>query len=608
MPTVIHLLGQPRIEHPSGAAYQVRSRKSWALLAYLLLTDRPPTRAQLAGLLFTEADDPLRALRWNLSEVRRALGDAADVTGDPVRLQLAPDTVVDVHLVTRGDWTAAVELADLGAPLLESFTIRAGAAFEAWLLTAQRHIAGATEAILHEAATGAASLGLLEDAIGHAERATALNPLDENHQALLIRLYGLVGDQQAANRQYELCKELFEQELGIRPGIAVSSALAQRPRPPAIAADDASIRAVIEAGAAAIAAGAAQAGIDSLRTAVRMADGGGDHTLQLHARMVLADALIHALGGLDEEGRTVLHEADDIARAHDDHVGVARARAELGYVDFLRGRYNRAEVWLEQARTWGDGDPDVECRATTYLGAVASDRGDHPEALALLEQAVVLAGDTGHQHLHAYAESMLGRLHLLRGELADAARHLDHSTAVAEADHWLAFLPWPQSLRGEVHLAAGDVPAATAAFEQAFARACNLGDPCWEGVSGRGLALVAEARGDVAAAFTGLADARARCRRLSDPYLWLDAYILHAMCTLGVRHGHPETAAWIDQLHALASRSGMRELTVHALLHAAARGRQGAAETAELLASDIDNPALQSAVARAGPAPSPARP
>ena len=73
----IHLLGQPRVTRDGEAAPNPRGHKVWGLLAYLLRTDRPPSRAELVSLLFGEADDPLAALRWNLSALRRLLGDAA---------------------------------------------------------------------------------------------------------------------------------------------------------------------------------------------------------------------------------------------------------------------------------------------------------------------------------------------------------------------------------------------------------------------------------------------------------------------------------------------------------------------------------------------------
>ena len=115
MSLVIQLLGRPAIVESAGGTYAFRSRKSWALLAYLILSERPPTRAQLASLLFPDADEPARALRWSLAEIRRALGDKGSVDGDPVVLKLSVDVVVDVRVVTKGSWEQAVELPHLGA-------------------------------------------------------------------------------------------------------------------------------------------------------------------------------------------------------------------------------------------------------------------------------------------------------------------------------------------------------------------------------------------------------------------------------------------------------------------------------------------------------------
>jgi hypothetical protein len=177
---------------------------------------------------------------------------------------------------------------------------------------------------------------------------------------------------------------------------------------------------------------------------------------------------------------------------------------------------------------------------------------------------------------------------LKHGALDAAAGQLDASVKLAERDHWLAFLPWPQALLGEVQLARADPGGAAELFQQAFARACQLGDPCWEGISGRGLALVAEAAGDTERAFALLSDARARSSRLADPYLWLEGYILDAQCELGRRHGHADTRAWVEMMRNLASRSGMRELTLRSLQHGAALGNEGDAAAAAMLAAEIE--------------------
>jgi DNA-binding SARP family transcriptional activator len=588
MSITVQLLGRPRIMRDSGEVYKIRSRKSWGLLAYLILGERPPTRSQLASLLFAEADDPVRALRWCLSEIRRALRDDGSVDGDPVVLQLSAGAVADVAVVIKGTWTDAVSLPELGADLLEGMAVRGAAAFETWLLSQQRRLAAASEAILHEAALGSMARGELERAIGYAVRAAAMSPLDENHQALLIRLYRMAGDDDAAARQFAACAKTLDTQLGAAPGPAVQAAMRVARYVREQAADEATIEAIVEAGSAAVSAGAVEAGVGSLRTAARLADLAGATRLRVGSRLALAEVLIHALRGLDEEGLATLYDADEIALASDLFDAVAQARAELGYVDFLRGRYDRAELWLTDALKFAGGSPSVKAKAVAYLGAVESDRANYRRAVDLLEQAVRLSQAAGEPRRQAYGLSMLGRINLFRGALDVAAEQLDTSIKLAGRDHWLAFLPWPQALRGEVQLARGDPAGAGDLLQQAFARACQLGDPCWEGISTRGLALVAEAAEDTGRAFALLSDARARANRLADPYVWLDGYILDAQCELGRRHHHSDTTAWVETMRNLASRSGMRELTLRSLLHGAALGHDGDAAAAVMLAAEIE--------------------
>ena len=96
MSVLIRLLGKPLIERDGVVAEPPRGRKTWALLAYLLLCERPPPRSRVASLLFSEADDPLGALRWTLGDLRRMLSAADVVAGDPLDLKLPPGAWVDV--------------------------------------------------------------------------------------------------------------------------------------------------------------------------------------------------------------------------------------------------------------------------------------------------------------------------------------------------------------------------------------------------------------------------------------------------------------------------------------------------------------------------------
>ena len=220
----VNLLGLPSVEGEH-SDYRMRSRKSWALLAYLLLCERPSTRRELASLLFERADDPLGALRWCLSEVRRALGADAVIAGDPVRLALGNSVVVDASVVLAGPGEEAFRMRGLGSELLEGFTVQGAFDFDSWLLGARRRVAVATIEVLRKAALAAVRQGAYETAIAHAVRLSALSRLDQDNHALLVALYRLVGDDVAAQRQYATCARILHAELGAAPGPAMRDAL-----------------------------------------------------------------------------------------------------------------------------------------------------------------------------------------------------------------------------------------------------------------------------------------------------------------------------------------------------------------------------------------------
>src|SRR5918994_678359 len=160
VPLAIHLLGpQPQVALAGHRQPQPRGRKAWALLAYLLTTESAPSREWLAGLLFSDADDPLNALSWNLSQLRRLLGHESSVGGAPIHLLLPPGTFVDVRALTAGTWMQAIDIPGLGRELLEGMTFSACPGFEAWLLASRRHLAGAAESVLREAARARLSAG-----------------------------------------------------------------------------------------------------------------------------------------------------------------------------------------------------------------------------------------------------------------------------------------------------------------------------------------------------------------------------------------------------------------------------------------------------------------
>ena len=225
------------------------------------------------------------------------------------------------------------------------------------------------------------------------------------------------------------------------------------------------------------------------------------------------------------------------------------------------------------------------------------DRAHYAPALELLHKSVARADRCGRRRQAAFSLSLLGRVHLLRGELALAIPALDESLQLVATERWTAFRPWPEALRAEASLVAGRREEAAEALGRTFRLACRLGDPCWEAMSVRLAGLVAVASGDLATARERFDDALVRVTRVSDAYAWVHAHVLDASAGLAVRVGAPEADRTIDTLEALAERCGLREMVVRAHVHRAALGHDASREAALLLAADIDNPALDELLA-----------
>lgn len=582
----VRLLGRPAIERDGEPVKPPRGRKAWALLAYVLLAERPPSRRVLAELLFRDADDPLGALRWTLAELRRALGRPEAFTGDPVVANLGPDVTVDLE-------SAEGELLD-GVELPSSLE------FESWLLVARHRVSAAVEARLRETAVGLLATGRAADAVPYASQAVARNPLDESNHELLVRCLAAAGDSDAARRQVAVCEDLFRRELGTKPSAALREAadlVAGSPMAMPLGGR-AAAASQLDAGKAAIMAGAVDAGLQSLRRAVIEAARSGDPALHARALLALGSALVHAARGRDQEGAVILREAVEAADRVGDRPTAVTAHRELGFVEVQAGRRGTADSWLSKAQAIAEGDEELG-GILAIRGMNASDRGDYPAALAYLEESVERCARVGDRRQQAWSLSIVGRAHLLRGEHSQAVMAVERSLELIRQERWMAFLPWSQSLQGELALQDGDLDGAADGLEQAWALACQLGDPCWEGMAARGIGLLQVTRGDAPAAAQWLGEAATRCSRVSDRYQWVHGYVLDAAAGAALdRDDEAQAAPLVNALSALAARCDMRELTVRAQVHRGRLGDPSALATARLLAADIDNPRLGDLVRR----------
>jgi len=595
MPVAAHLLGPPLLVRDDVVYPAPRGRKVWALLAYLALSDRPPSRQQLVDLLFPEAEDPAGALRWNLSELRRLLGGPDTVgSGNAVQLRLPEGSVIDVHVLMGGTSREAVELPGLGRELLEGMEIEASPGFTAWLLGERRRLQAASEAVFREGALRALAAGNARTAIELATRLVAASPLDEDAHVLLIRAFAGTGDEVAVKRQLSASIDLFRRELDVEPGpeLAEAARIETNEPAPGVARGRAALQALLESGQAAVSAGAVESGLEGLRNAVAGSRESGETDLEAAAQLALGSALIHAAKGKDEEGAAALHRGIAAAELSGERALAASAHRELGYVELLRGDYLRARTWLRTAEELADGDPLEVARIRAVTGTSRADVGAHEQATRAYEDSVRLAESVGNVKQQAWSLAFVGRTHLLRNELDLAEEVLGRARELTRNERWTAFLAFPEAVSAEVWVRQGDLDRAAEAFEHAFTLARHVDDACWETWGARGFGLLRAARGDLSGAVEAMEDALTRCARQRDTHLWLRAYVLDALCAVAVSVGHPTAGRWVTDLASLTGRSGMRELSVHAYLYRRDLGDRSAIGAARVLAMEVENPHL----------------
>jgi hypothetical protein len=303
---------------------------------------------------------------------------------------------------------------------------------------------------------------------------------------------------------------------------------------------------------------------------------------------------VHAVRGSDGEGAIVLHRALRAARSARRPALIAEVLRELAFVDVQAGRHGSAGRALDDAREELGSTEDAALRARLLAveGMNEADRGRHLLAVDLLTRSATEAGRAGQERQRVWSLGVLARSLLLLERVDEARAAAEASIAGAETHRWHAFLPWPQALRAECAARTGDWATAGRDAEQAFALGCELGDPCWEGMAARALALVAAHAGDGETAWAWTLDARTRCDRVPDRYVWISGYIALAQLELALIDSPADAPALAMRLHADAIRTDLPEFQAWALVHLADGGDGTAPERARLAAREVDSPAL----------------
>ena len=233
----LRLLGAPVVEK-DGALVEVKPRKALAILIYLACAGRRQSRDKLAALFWPESgqSQARASLRRRLSELDQALGgewlhtdsDNATLT-DGAGLQVDVDEF-EAHLDAcaahghgpdqvcascREPLAAAVAL--YTGDFLSGFTLADCPEFDDWQFFQAESLRQELASVLERLVQLHRSQGNPLEAVPHARRWIALDPLHEPAHRALMQLYSETGQRAAALRQYELCGQTLDAELGVLP-------------------------------------------------------------------------------------------------------------------------------------------------------------------------------------------------------------------------------------------------------------------------------------------------------------------------------------------------------------------------------------------------------
>jgi predicted ATPase/DNA-binding SARP family transcriptional activator len=250
------LFGVPRFER-EGKALNIRRRKAMAMLAYLAVTGQPHSRDSLATMFWPDYDQSSsRAnLRRDLSRLKKELGDdVLDIEREQVAISPEIELWSDVDSFENdlkkvkdhdhrpeelcpeclSDLTEAVSL--YSGEFMEGFSLPDSIAFDDWQFFQAESLRQSLAEALQTLIGWHCRQGEYESGIEYARRWLALDHLNEPAHRKLIELYALADQRSAAIRQYEECRRILQEELGLTPEeetAALHQAILKRRFPPA---------------------------------------------------------------------------------------------------------------------------------------------------------------------------------------------------------------------------------------------------------------------------------------------------------------------------------------------------------------------------------------
>lgn len=223
----INLLGPFELKAGHGPSTRL-PKKAQALLCFLAIgRGRSFPRDQLSTLLWGDSptEQARQSLRQCLASLRSGLGaEHADLlaasTTDVLfstSVRIAVDTEIFVELSGSREIEALERAAALHRDeLLAGLHVPADP-FNHWLAAERQRWLGLRLDLQSRLSLAQAEAGRLEEAVRSARLVTELDPLGEPGYRLLMQLLVRSGQRAAALKQYERCRDILQQELGVAP-------------------------------------------------------------------------------------------------------------------------------------------------------------------------------------------------------------------------------------------------------------------------------------------------------------------------------------------------------------------------------------------------------
>ncbi len=608
----IYLLGPPHFMR-DGVKVDLPRKKERALLFYLSMAGRRAARNVLADLLWggLPEDKALRGLSNAVYRINRCFSPAVESRHVPLvvaardSVGLNPqfpvfiDALAFAGLTRSGRENSPAKLEEAVSlyrgDFLEGFFLRDAGEFENWVLDQRERLQAYYLSALHRLLHRAREEKDYKKALEYAYLALDRDELQEDIHYVIMQLHWLSGNRAAALRQYHICRQVLQRELGVEPQPKTRELYARIKSAGGTAAC-AGVSAVAELGSGVPAPAEPAPGGNSrpagFLLAVNENRGRAFFTLGEYDRAAeefgkmrqlaasagdvrLSGEATYLLGLANLCNRNFAAAEENLAGAYrvslagkDTRLAVACATG-LSLMYSMMGRLEEARKYSSVAQELGrqTSDGDARCHALIDVSRRLLLKGMASAAAAGLEEALLLSQSAGQTFNELFARFFLGLAYAEQGNFLPALEQLSVNLERAQqAGNSFMLTRLPNSI-GYVYHELGDLNNAAAWNERGVEICRQFSWPEPLGYSLVNLAFDCLHLGDHDWARLLLREAEELARR-DDSVIWRwECRMWLGLGELALRRGNvPEAGEYCRRALASARRTRVRKNMARSLL------------------------------------------